>query len=92
VRSGFGRCYRLTDRFGDNSIISLAAVARDADADARIDLLLMSCRVLGRKVEEVILADIATRAHARSARDGSSASQPDGEERAGLRSLSPPRL
>jgi predicted enzyme involved in methoxymalonyl-ACP biosynthesis len=68
VRGGFGRCYRLTDRFGDNGIISVAAVARDSADDARIDLWLMSCRVLGRKVEETILADLATRARALGAR------------------------
>jgi len=26
--SGFGRCYRLTDHFGDNGIISVVAVTR----------------------------------------------------------------
>jgi FkbH-like protein len=62
TRDGFGRCYRLTDRFGDNGVISVIAVARDTAADARIDLWLMSCRVLGRKVEEAILADVAARA------------------------------
>jgi FkbH-like protein len=59
IRGGFGRCYRLTDRFGDNGIISVVAVARDSADDARIDLWLMSCRVLGRKVEEAIIADLA---------------------------------
>lgn len=68
IRDGFGRCYRLTDRFGDNGIISVVAVARDSDADARIDLWLMSCRVFGRKVEEAILADVAARARALGAR------------------------
>jgi len=68
LRGGFGRCYRLTDRFGDNGIISVVAVARDNDSDARIDVWLMSCRVLGRKVEEAILADLATRARALGAR------------------------
>jgi FkbH-like protein len=68
IRDGFGRCYRLTDRFGDNGIISVVAVARDSDGDARIDLWLMSCRVFGRKVEEAILADIAARARALGAR------------------------
>ena len=66
--TGFGRCYRLTDRFGDNGIISAVAVARDSGDDARIDLWLMSCRVLGRKVEEAILADVAARARALGAR------------------------
>jgi len=68
MRDGFGRCYRLTDRFGDNGIISVVAVARDSDDDARIDLWLMSCRVLGRKVEEAILADVVARARALGAR------------------------
>jgi FkbH-like protein len=64
TQSGFGRCYRLTDRFGDNGIISIVAVAREADGDARIDLWLMSCRVFGRKVEDAILADVVARARA----------------------------
>ncbi len=66
--NGFGRCYRLADRFGDNGIISVVAVARDSGEDARIDLWLMSCRVLGRKVEDAILADVAGRARALGAR------------------------
>jgi FkbH-like protein len=68
VKNGFGRSYRLKDRFGDNGIISVVAVARDTQDEARIDLWLMSCRVLGRKVEEAILADIVTRARALGAR------------------------
>jgi FkbH-like protein len=68
VRDGFGRFYRLNDKFGDNGIISVVAVARDGDEDARIDLWLMSCRVLGRKVEDAILADMVARARALGAR------------------------
>ena len=68
VRDGFGRFYRLNDKFGDNGIISVVAVARDGDDDARIDLWLMSCRVLGRKVEDAILADVVARARALGAR------------------------
>ncbi|MGH6725679.1 MAG: HAD-IIIC family phosphatase [Pseudolabrys sp.] len=68
LHTGFGRCYRLKDKFGDNGIISVVAVARDSEDDARIDLWLMSCRVLGRKVEEAILADIVARARASGAR------------------------
>ncbi len=67
TKRGFGRCYRLQDKFGDNGIIGVVAVAREAD-DARIDLWLMSCRVLGRKVEEAILADMAASARALGAR------------------------
>jgi FkbH-like protein len=68
VGNGFGQCYRLKDKFGDNGIISVVTVARGSGDDARIDLWLMSCRVLGRKVEQAILADVATRARAHGAR------------------------
>jgi len=68
LQNGFGRCYRLKDKFGDNGIISVVAVAHDSETDARIDLWLMSCRVLGRKVEEAILADVIARARALGAR------------------------
>jgi FkbH-like protein len=69
LRDGFGRCYRLKDRFGDNGIISVVGVSRDDSGDdARIDLWLMSCRVLGRKIEEAILADVAGRARMLGAR------------------------
>jgi len=68
ARGGFGRCYRLSDRFGDNGIIGVVAVASDTENDARIDLWLMSCRVLGRRAEEAILADVAAHARALGAR------------------------
>lgn len=68
LRNGFGRCYRLKDKFGDNGIISVAAVSRASASDARIDLWLMSCRVLGRKVEDAIMADLVARARALGAR------------------------
>jgi FkbH-like protein len=45
---------RLTDRFGDNGIIAILMARVSGDA-ADIDTWLMSCRVLGRKVEEACL-------------------------------------
>jgi FkbH-like protein len=63
INSGFGLCYRLKDRFGDNGIISVVLVSMQPNASAKIDLWLMSCRVLGRQVEEVILADVVARAN-----------------------------
>jgi FkbH-like protein len=57
---------RLTDRFGDNGIIAIL-IARVSDEDATIDedaiveIWLMSCRVLGRKVEEACLNVLAER-------------------------------
>jgi len=45
---------RLVDRFGDNGIIAIL-IARAAGAEAEIETWLMSCRVLGRNVEEACL-------------------------------------
>jgi FkbH-like protein len=60
---------RVRDRFGDNGIVGVAAVVPAADsADWRIDLLLMSCRVIGRKVEDTVIALLARHARAAGAR------------------------
>lgn len=46
---------RLADRFGDNGMISVIIVDR---ATWEIDTWLMSCRVLGRRMEEAVLDQI----------------------------------
>lgn len=46
---------RLLDRFGDNGMIAVL-ILRKHGAAARIDTWLMSCRVLGRRVEEASLS------------------------------------
>jgi FkbH-like protein len=48
----------LADRFGDNGMISVVIFDRAAD-EWRCDTWLMSCRVLGRRVEELMLAAVA---------------------------------
>ncbi len=58
---------RLVDRFGDNGIISVL-IADKAAADWTIDTWLMSCRVLGRRVQEAALAHLAAAAGAEGAR------------------------
>ena len=50
----FGIYLRLLDRFGDNGIISIVIGKRVADA-VLLDTWLMSCRVLGRQVEQATL-------------------------------------
>jgi FkbH-like protein len=45
---------RLTDRFGDNGMIS-ALICKPDDYDWIIDTWVMSCRVLGREVEQAVL-------------------------------------
>lgn len=57
---------RLTDRFGDNGMISVVVFRKGAD-DWLCDTWLMSCRVLGRRVEEAILARVAAAARAAGA-------------------------
>ena len=53
---------RVEDRFGDNGMISVV-IARRSGEDLEIDTWLMSCRVIGRRIEEAVLVEIA--AHAR---------------------------
>jgi FkbH-like protein len=48
---------RLADKLGDNGMISVI-VCRKRDAGWEIDTWLMSCRVLGRRVEEMVLREI----------------------------------
>jgi FkbH-like protein len=56
---------RLADIFGDNGMISVV-ICRPGEPDTwEIDTWLMSCRVLGRKVEHMVLREIL--AHAREA-------------------------
>jgi FkbH-like protein len=59
--------FRLTDRLGDNGVIAVA-IGRLAGADLVIETWLMSCRVIGRRVEEGILAILAAEAARRGAR------------------------
>jgi FkbH-like protein len=53
---------RLTDKFGDNGMISVIIFEKLVDS-WQCDTWLMSCRVLGRQVEEAVLSVIANAAH-----------------------------
>jgi FkbH-like protein len=49
---------RLTDLYGDNGMISVV-ICRESDPTVwEIDTWLMSCRVLGRKVEQMVLREL----------------------------------
>ena len=52
------RYFTLTDRFGDNGLISVVVARRDEE-DLDIDTWVMSCRVLSRGMEEFVIAEIA---------------------------------
>jgi FkbH-like protein len=63
--SAFTLQVRLVDAFGDNGMISVV-ICRPRDAATwEIDTWLMSCRVLGRRVEEMVLREIVENARAR---------------------------
>jgi FkbH-like protein len=55
---------RLIDRFGDNGMISVIICKPSEPATWTIDTWLMSCRVLGRRVEESVLCEILSQARA----------------------------
>jgi FkbH-like protein len=50
-------CVKVKDKFGDNGITGAAIVEKGAEG-WRIDTFLLSCRVIGRRVEETLLAYI----------------------------------
>lgn len=50
---------RAGDRFGDHGLIAVAIAVPEAGACWRVDSLLMSCRVIGRCVETVLLAQLS---------------------------------
>ena len=63
-------CYyaRLADRFGDNGLISVFAARSEAD-DLLIEVWLMSCRVLKRDMEQLLLNRVIDRAREMGAGD-----------------------
>lgn len=54
----------LHDRYGDYGLIGVVATIDGADGAREIDSFLMSCRALGRKVEDSLLADVEADARA----------------------------
>jgi FkbH-like protein len=68
--AAIGLSFRLTDRFGDNGLISVVLARPDpalAEDELLIDTWLMSCRVLGRGVEAGALACLVQAAGSRNA-------------------------
>jgi FkbH-like protein len=46
------------DRYGDNGIVGVSILVKIKEKDWLIDSMLLSCRVIGRKIETVFLAEI----------------------------------
>jgi FkbH-like protein len=57
---------RLADTFGDNGMISVIICRPAAPGEWEIDTWLMSCRVLGRRVENMVLQEIVENARQHS--------------------------
>lgn len=82
---------RLVDRFGDNGIIGVI-IADKAEEAWTIDTWLMSCRVLGRRVQEAALAHLAAAAASEGSQTPHRAILPVCEKPNGRGSLSVARL
>jgi FkbH-like protein len=61
----FGFTVRLADRFGDHGLISIV-IGKVEGEEAEVDTWLMSCRVLKRQVEELVLNELVRLALARN--------------------------
>ena len=68
--AGVALALRLSDKFGDNGLISVVIARPDAALEKNellIDTWLMSCRVLGRQVEQATLSVLVDAARRRGA-------------------------
>lgn len=67
-RGGVALWVRVRDRFGDNGLVGVVAAAPSATpGEWDVDLFLLSCRVIGRKVEDMLLALLGQKARAAGA-------------------------
>jgi len=48
----FARCFQLADRFGDNGVVGILIALPAADGALEVDTFVMSCRVIGRGLEQ----------------------------------------
>lgn len=55
---------RVADRYGDSGLVGVAMAIEEAPGQWRIDTFLLSCRVIGRRAETVLLAALAGRVQA----------------------------
>ncbi|RLE42298.1 hypothetical protein DRJ48_03820, partial [Candidatus Woesearchaeota archaeon] len=61
-------CAQVEDRFGDNGITGVVIIEKKPEEKAWvIDTFLLSCRIIGRKVEDILIAKMAEKARAAGA-------------------------
>jgi FkbH-like protein len=59
---------RVADRYGDSGLVGVAIALEDSPRGWLIDTFLLSCRVIGRRVESALLAAVAKGIRARGGR------------------------
>ena len=55
-------CIQVEDKFGDNGITGVFIIKSNNNKELYIDTLLLSCRIIGREVEQVIMSYIIEKA------------------------------
>ncbi|SVD74559.1 uncharacterized protein METZ01_LOCUS427413, partial [marine metagenome] len=55
-------CAQVSDKFGDNGITGVYIVKKESNEEWIIDTFLLSCRIIGRGVEETMLSQIIEKA------------------------------
>jgi FkbH-like protein len=53
-------CAQVKDKFGDNGITVAAIITHTENEQLHLDSYLLSCRILGREIEKVVLLKILT--------------------------------
>ena len=58
-KGGVGMWVRVSDRFGDNGLVGVGIATQSLNLDSwYIDTFLLSCRIIGRNVEDVFLFEL----------------------------------
>ena len=55
-------CVKVSDKFGDNGITGVYIIDKKNDDEWIIDTFLLSCRIMGRGVEDTMLSQIIKKA------------------------------
>ena len=60
--SNIVQCVQVKDKFGDNGITGVYIINKDNDLEWSLDTFLLSCRIMGRKIEDGVLDHIIAQA------------------------------
>ena len=82
---------RLRDRYADHGLVAVV-LARADGPDLDVDTWLMSCRVIGRSLEDLVLERLAAEAHERGCVGIRGDLRPHRQERARRRPVPPARV